>query len=316
MAKEWFFFDSAGTRRRVKKAYFYDSSNARRTVKAGYFYDSAGVRRQFYVGGLAGPVAGYYPGANFTIQVGQDAGGTIFGWTGGGVGEIALEQGYAGSFAAFPSTDAFAKASNLFIAQRVYSNNRMQFYWYREGVTQNPPEWFEAVNVVAPDGSVYDTFYRGTMTLTLNPPAFGSGYQVQQTYANPLNVGNIYTYQFKELALNATVTPGTGTGVASGFLLGVAGSISVGTMRGLTVHGHWIDSNGTLNFAVRVPNSTDIGRSWLAWCHGNGSSSHNNKLAKDATSYTFTDSGAGYWIAKWQWTAFGTASTPYTLQVA
>jgi hypothetical protein len=48
MAKDWYFYDNAGARRRVTTPYFYDNGNARRRVQAGYFYDSAGNRRQFF----------------------------------------------------------------------------------------------------------------------------------------------------------------------------------------------------------------------------------------------------------------------------
>lgn len=50
MAKEWYFYDAAGTRRRVKEAYFNDASGNRRKVTAGYFYDTSGNRRQFFAG--------------------------------------------------------------------------------------------------------------------------------------------------------------------------------------------------------------------------------------------------------------------------
>ena len=62
--KEWFFYDSNGTRRKVKQPYFYDSNGTRRKVKAGYFYDSNGNRRQFYQS---------VPGPNFQLTAGLDA---------------------------------------------------------------------------------------------------------------------------------------------------------------------------------------------------------------------------------------------------
>ena len=46
--KEWYFYDSNGTRRKVKQPYFYESNGTRRKVKAAYFYESNGTRRQFY----------------------------------------------------------------------------------------------------------------------------------------------------------------------------------------------------------------------------------------------------------------------------
>jgi len=52
MSKEFYFYDAAGTRRRVKEFYFYDSAGARKRVKEAYFYDSAGVRRQFFSSGV------------------------------------------------------------------------------------------------------------------------------------------------------------------------------------------------------------------------------------------------------------------------
>jgi hypothetical protein len=52
MSKEFYFYDSAGTRRQVREFYFYDGAGVRKKVKEGYFYDSAGVRRQFYQTGI------------------------------------------------------------------------------------------------------------------------------------------------------------------------------------------------------------------------------------------------------------------------
>ena len=55
--KEWYFYDSAGTRRKVVQPYIYDASGDRRKVTAGYFYDSAGDRRHFFQsGGGAGQI--------------------------------------------------------------------------------------------------------------------------------------------------------------------------------------------------------------------------------------------------------------------
>jgi hypothetical protein len=48
MAKDWYFYDSGGTRRRVTTPYLYDAAGTLRTVVAGYFYDANGTRRQFY----------------------------------------------------------------------------------------------------------------------------------------------------------------------------------------------------------------------------------------------------------------------------
>lgn len=48
MAKDWYFYDTAGTRRRVKEAYLYDTAGNRRKIKEGYFYDAGGTRRQFF----------------------------------------------------------------------------------------------------------------------------------------------------------------------------------------------------------------------------------------------------------------------------
>jgi hypothetical protein len=50
MARDWHFYDSAGSRRRVVEAFIYDSAGSRRRVKEGYFYDSAGTRRKFWPG--------------------------------------------------------------------------------------------------------------------------------------------------------------------------------------------------------------------------------------------------------------------------
>lgn len=52
MSKEFYFYDSAGTRRRVKEYYFYDSAGVRKKVKEAYFYDAAGDRRQFFQAGI------------------------------------------------------------------------------------------------------------------------------------------------------------------------------------------------------------------------------------------------------------------------
>lgn len=50
MAKEWYFYDAGGVRRKVKEPYFYDAGGARRKVKEAYFYDAGGARRQFFSG--------------------------------------------------------------------------------------------------------------------------------------------------------------------------------------------------------------------------------------------------------------------------
>ena len=52
MAQNWFFYDQAGTRKRVKQPYFYDASGNRRKVNKGFFYDASGTRRQFFSSGI------------------------------------------------------------------------------------------------------------------------------------------------------------------------------------------------------------------------------------------------------------------------
>jgi hypothetical protein len=54
MATGWYFYDSFGTRRKVKQPYLYDAAGNRRKVIGGYFYDAAGNRRKFFSNVVAG----------------------------------------------------------------------------------------------------------------------------------------------------------------------------------------------------------------------------------------------------------------------
>jgi hypothetical protein len=54
MATGWYFYDSFGTRRKVKQPYLYDAAGNRRKVIGAYFYDAAGNRRKFFSNVVAG----------------------------------------------------------------------------------------------------------------------------------------------------------------------------------------------------------------------------------------------------------------------
>lgn len=265
MAKEWFFNDTAGARRRVKKAYFYDNAGARRTVKAGYFYDSAGVRRQFYVGNPSPPAPGYYPGSNFTMQVGEDA--TYTGFLGGSWGAVYVDGG--GDFPFFPTSDAAAHQAVGFYFRRAKSTSTFEAYWYFDPFT-NPADStkYIAVNVLNPNGTLYTGLGRNSAVETVTANSITHRW----SYIVPLTVGSIYQFMWHEMAANTTVTSGV-SGNYIGFSNGVAqaafGSCAnqmLTTRIGWNIAGFfWDEANEEGILQLQGPSgASDPGRAFLA----------------------------------------------------
>lgn len=82
---DWYFYDSAGNRRRVSEAYFYDSLGNRREITEGYFYDSAGNRRQFYASNV--PELVYNGGVSGVVT-----GGSIVSWAAPSFGPLTSDR--------------------------------------------------------------------------------------------------------------------------------------------------------------------------------------------------------------------------------
>lgn len=269
MAKQFYFYDAAGTRRRVKSFYFYDSTGARRAVRAGYFYNANGERKQFFAGGLQPPATGYFPGSNFTMKAGENA--TLTGFQGGSFGEVKPDAG-AGSatFPLYPTTVADPHLAQMLYANRSKASSYFDMYFYRSPFL-NPDNTtkFWGYQMFDQAGSLLDVLMRTSATETVG----ASDVLYRWPYIYPFTVGSNYTFIAKELAANTSVVAGQ-SGIYYGYSNGTGGWSAHGSIAdaNVTTRPGWTiatfttssDDLATVLELVGPPGATDPGKMFIA----------------------------------------------------
>ena len=313
MAKQFYFYDAAGTRRRVKNFFFYDSAGNRRSVKAGYFYDTQGNRRQFFAGGLQPPAQGYFPGSNFTMQAGENA--TNTGASVGSYGEIVPDAGAPSTFALYPTTDAAAHAADLFYANRLKTTGQFNLYYYLSPLTL-PADTakFWGFNLYDQQGVQLGSYSRINATETVN----SANVEYIWPYIYPLTVGSQYRFMFHELAANTSIVAGTLSGI-TGFSDGQSGLGAFGSCanKNLTTRSGWtisqFNSDGeSVLLALKGPaGATDPGKGFIVSV-STSLPSIGTKESGYADGYSWDNVNK---VASWFWDDTGkfTSGTGYTL---